>query len=451
MKTFLKNVSITNPYGPLETKPTNISLDNGIIAAIGNMGPEAEAKVYDCEGLAVIPGVIDAHTHIGYGSEKDLQTETMSAVAGGVTTLLTYHRKAEDYLKTIPEFIKQINRESYCNVGIQLGLSTYAHIDQMGIYADQFGIPSFKYFTNYIGKAGEKAGVEIVSDANLFKIMEKLAKQNGVICIHTENQEIVESCLAKEKAAGEDNLKGWYKSRPPVCEADALMRVAYCAAKTGCTLYVVHVTCRESLEVLGMIRKQYPQAKIIAETCPHYLTHTYESKLGNVGKVNPPLRTQADVDALWEAIEDGRISTVASDHVARKLDKKTGSVFTINAGFPGTATLLPIMLSEGCHKRGLSLQRIAQLLSYNPARIFGISNHGYIAPGMAADLTVVNMQKIDKVKVEFSNADYSIFDGWELTGWPIYTFVNGQEARQELYDAAQPKTFKGKYISRKLK
>ncbi len=446
MKTILKNASVVNPFGPVIT--TDITIDNGIIADVGK-ADDADAKVYDCDGLQVLPGVIDAHTHIGYGSERDMETETQSAIAGGVTTLLTYHRKNENYLETVPKFIDKINAESYCNVGVQLGLSNPDHIAELEIYADKFGIPSFKYFTNYTGAAGVKAGVSITSDAYLLEIMTKLAKINGVICIHTENQDLVESYTAKVKAKGEDSLKGWYEARPPYCEADALMRVAYCAVKTGCTLYVVHVTCKESLDMLNMIRKTYPEAKIIAETCPHYLTHTFESSLGNVGKVNPPLRTKSDIDALWAAIEDGRIATIASDHVARKLEKKTGSIFTINAGFPGSGTLLPIMLHEGVYKRGIKLQRIAEMMSYNPAKIFGIPNRGYIAPGMAADLTVVDTRKVDKVKVEFSNADYSIFDGWELTGWPVYTFIDGQERRAPLY-AGELNQPCGKYIARKL-
>ncbi len=448
MRTLLKDGFLADPAQETAAAPVSVLLSDGQIQAIGKDLEAGDAKVYDCTGLYIMPGVIDVHTHIGYGSERDLETETKSAVSGGVTSLITYHRKAENYLETVPAFIDKIDREAFCNVGIHLGLSTYEQTDQLETYVKQFGIPSFKYFTNYIGAAGEKAGVEIVSDANLIEWMTRIARLGGTLCIHAENQDIIEKRTAAVKAKNEDSLQGWYEARPPICEAEAIMRCAYFAVKTGCRFYAVHVTCQESLEVLRMMKRQYPDAQIIVETCPHYLTHTIQSSWGNVGKVNPPLRKQSDVDALWEAIEDGTISVVASDHVARPLSKKTGSIFSVNAGFPGCATLLPVLLEEGYHKRGISLSRIAQLISRNPARIFGLSGRGMLTPGAAADLTVFDPEQKKAVPVEFSNADYSIYQGTEMRGWPVYTFVNGNEARQQLYQAEAPVHY-GHYLERR--
>lgn len=448
MKTLLKNGFLIDPsQEKVPDIPVSVLLSDGRIEAVGQGLEAAGAKVYDCTGLYMMPGVIDVHTHIGYGSERDLETETKNAVSGGVTSLITYHRKAENYLETIPEFIDKINREAFCNVGIHLGLSTYAQTDQLETYVKQFNIPSFKYFTNYIGKAGVKAGVEIVSDANLIEWMTRIARLGGTLCIHAENQDIIEKRTAAVKAEGADSLQGWYEARPPICEAEAIMRCAYFAAKTGCRFYAVHVTCRESLEILRMMKRQYPQARIVAETCPHYLTHTTESDWGSVGKVNPPLRKQTDADALWEAIEEGLVSVVASDHVARPLAKKTGSIFSVNAGFPGCATLLPVLLEEGFHKRGISLNHIARLVSQNPAKVFGVRNRGTMLPGAAADITVFDPDQRKAVPVEFSNADYNIYQGIELRGWPVYTFINGWEARQPLYREQNPVP-RGRYLER---
>lgn len=448
MKILLENGFLVDPnMDHVSDNPVSILLEDGHIAAIGKNLDAADAKVYDCTGLYMMPGVIDAHTHIGYGSERDLETETKNAVSGGVTSLLTYHRKAENYLETVPSFINKINKEAFCNVGIHLGLSTYEQTDQLDTYVNDFKIPSFKYFTNYIGAAGVKAGVEIVSDANLIEWMTRIAKLGGTLCIHAENQDIIEKRTAIVKAKNEDSLQGWYEARPTICEAEAIMRCAYFAAKTGCKFYAVHVTCAESLEVLRMMKKQYPEAEIIVETCPHYLTHTTDSSWGNVGKVNPPLRKQSDVDALWKAIEEGFISVVASDHVARPLSKKMGSIFTVNAGFPGCATLLPVLLEEGYHKRGISLNRIAQLLSKNPAQVFGMEDRGQFSVGAVADITVFDINQEKEVPVEFSNADYNIYQGERMRGWPVYTFVNGHEARQSLYQEENPAHF-GTYVAR---
>lgn len=439
MKILLKNGCLVDPAtSVVSQEPISILVEDGRIRAIGNDLTEGSAQIYDCEGLFMMPGVIDVHTHIGYGSEKDLETETKNAVSGGVTSLITYHRKAENYLETVPAFIEKINREAYCNVGIHLGLSTYEQTDQLETYVKDYKIPSFKYFTNYVGAAGTKVGVEIVSDANLIEWMTRIAKLGGTICIHAENQDIIEKCTARVKAKNEDSLLGWYEARPTICEAEAIMRCAYFAAKTGCRFYAVHVTCKDSLEVLRMMKRQYPNAEIIVETCPHYLTHTIENSWGNVGKVNPPLRKQKDIDALWEAIEEGLVSVVASDHVARPLANKTGSIFTVNAGFPGCATLLPVLLEEGYHKRGISLNKIAQLLSYNPAQIFGIKDRGRLIPNAVADITVFDLYEDKPVPVEFSNADYNIYQGVVMHGWPVYTFVGGNEARVGLYKEENP-------------
>lgn len=255
MKVLLKNGYLVDPSASAVPElPVSVLLEDGRIAAVGAGLDAGDAEVYDCTGLYIMPGVIDAHTHIGYGSERDLETETKNAVSGGVTSLITYHRKAENYLETVPAFIDKINREAFCNVGIHLGLSTYEQTDQLATYVNEFKIPSFKYFTNYIGAAGVKAGVEIVSDANLIEWMTRIARLGGTLCIHAENQDVIEKRTAIVKAKGEDNLQGWYEARPPICEAEAILRCAYFAAKTGCRFYAVHVTCAESLEVLRMMK-----------------------------------------------------------------------------------------------------------------------------------------------------------------------------------------------------
>lgn len=141
------------------------------------------------------------------------------------------------------------------------------------------------------------------------------------------------------------------------------------------------------------------------------------------------------------------MSVVASDHVARPLAKKTGSIFSVNAGFPGCATLLPVLLEEGYHKRGLSLNRIAQLCSANPAEIFGMEGRGSVKAGAVADLTVVSLDQVKEVPVEFSNADYNIYQGKKMRGWPVYTFVNGCESRQALYQEKDPVPH-GTYVPR---
>src|SRR5581483_10234409 len=181
-----------------------------------------------------------------------------------------------------------------------------------------------------------------------------------------------------------------------------------------------------SLDEVRRWRKRYDQ--VFIETCPHYLTHTEDSDIGPIGKANPPFHTSDDRDALWEGLADGSIDVVASDHVPRKRATKEKSLWLASQGFPGTATILPVLLSEGYHKDRLSLPRIAELLTSRPAEIFNLAPaKGRIAVGADADLTLVDVDRERVVRAAElgSYSDYSLYDGWTLKGWPVRTIVRG--------------------------
>jgi dihydropyrimidinase len=173
---------------------------------------------------------------------------------------------------------------------------------------------------------------------------------------------------------------------------------------------------------------------VLLETCPHYLTHTLDDDLGTIGKANPPLRTREDVDALWEGLADGTIEVVGSDHVPRKRATKEKGIWQASQGFPGTATILPVLLSEGYHKGRLDLQRIARVVAANPARIFGLAKRkGDIFVGADGDLTVVDLERVREVRAAElgSFSDYSLYEGWKLKGWPTHTIVRGTVVMEE--------------------
>jgi dihydropyrimidinase len=163
------------------------------------------------------------------------------------------------------------------------------------------------------------------------------------------------------------------------------------------------------------------------ETCPHYLTHDENSDLGGLGKANPPFRSPDDVQAMWEGLADGSIDVVASDHVPRKRAAKEKGLWQAAQGFPGTGTILQVLLSEGYHKRRLPLARVCELVCAAPARIFNLPSKGRIAAGADADLTLVDldMERVVKAEELGSYADYSLYDGWKLKGWPVRTIVRG--------------------------
>jgi len=249
--------------------------------------------------------------------------------------------------------------------------------------------------------------------------------------LHTENIEIVNRLRRAFQAEGRSTLRDWSLSKPAFTEAENLVRGMYFAWHHGATIYIPHVSTRMALDEVRRWRERYD--RIYLETCPHYLTHTLDSEVGSIGKANPPFRTDDDVAAMWEGLADGSIDVVASDHVPRKRATKEKGIWQASQGFPGTATILPVLLSEGYHKGRLGLQRIAQLLTTAPARIFRVPGKGDIQVGFDGDLTVVDLELVREVRAAElgSYSDYSLYDGWRMKGWPTMTIVRGEPVMQD--------------------
>jgi len=181
---------------------------------------------------------------------------------------------------------------------------------------------------------------------------------------------------------GAGGLAAWNASRPPLLEAEAVHRVACISRLADAPLHIVH--CSSATALQAALAQRAAGTRISVETCIQYLTHTVASAQGLKAKVNPPVREATDVEALWKGLLDGSIDTVATDHVHRDASAKVGGVWRASPGFPGLEMLLPVMISEGYHKRGLPLTSVARLLSENPARIMGLNAKGAIGLGFDA-------------------------------------------------------------------
>ena len=274
-----------------------------------------------------------------------------------------------------------------------------------------------------------------------------------MVCPHPETIELAWVLRKRAQDAdpkGTGGLATWNASRPPFVEADAVQRAAYIAGIAGCPLYVVHTSSAEALD--AALRLRGNGRTVHVETCPHYLTHDIGWPGGDIGKINPPLREASDRETLWEGIRNGSVDTVATDHVHRDISSKSGGIWTASPGCPGLDTLLPVMLSEGHHKRGIPLARVVELLATNPARIMGFGDRkGAIAIGLDADLALVDMNGTTEVSSarSLSSAKYSIYDGWKLKGRVVHTLVRGALAMRDgaLENAC---VGRGRYIRRRL-
>lgn len=412
----------------------DLAIQEGKIAAVLGPGVEAPAEeVVDARGLVVFPGAIDAHVHFGLGSPEDWSTESRAAARGGLTSVVNYIQGAASYHELAKTDHERAQKDSVIDYAHHFIIMNDLHLSELSSYIEELGTPSFKYFTNFKGQEGAYLGVD-GTDAGFFYDLCRAVAQHpeAVLAVHTENIEVVWRLAAQLKASGRDGLAAWTDSRPDFVEAHDMFTAFLFAERTGAQVYIPHLSSAAGIRVYLEHRARGGRSYI--ETCPHYLTHTKDSELGGLAKVNPPVRTHADQEALWDAIADGTVAVVGSDHNSRPRARKEGSIWSASAGFPGVTTLLPVLLSEGHHKRGLPLERIAQLVSSNPARIFGMyPKKGAIAVGSDADLTLVDLTRHQVVDSSGfgSHADYSIYDGWRMQGWPVATMVRGHTVMRE--------------------
>ena len=409
----------------------DILIENGVIQALMLPNTPIDQTVSErrIDGLHVFPGLIDAHVHFGFGEKiTEYETETAHAAIGGFTTILAYLLSSEAYGEVYESEQAFAKPRVHTDYALHFSAATEQHLVVLGRYVEECGVTSFKYFMNFKGEEGRYLGLDGTDDGFFYALMNKAVSVGGltVVC-HTENIEIVNRLRNTQLNVGMHTLKDWEAVKPPITEAEAAIRAMLFAEKSGATIYIPHMSSKMGLDEVRFWRKRY--SKVFVETCPHYLTHTSDMDLGGMGKANPPFRGVDEREALWEGLIDGTIDVVASDHCPRKRATKDKSLWLASQGFPGTATILPVLLHEGYHQRGLSLQRIAQLVCHSPARIFGLDHRkGNIAPGLDADLTLVDLtleKTVNHVDL-LSYSDYSIYDGWTFKGWAVETILRGK-------------------------
>jgi len=399
-----------------------------------SQGISAKEKI-DARGNYILPGLLEPHAHYGYLNdfEEDFRTETASAAVGGVTTVIPFYRdyRAQASLyENFPSKRSLAENYSYIDFSFHLGVITPGQLMNIEKYIKEYAITSFKFYMAYKGEEAKSTGMEgnETDDGFLLEAFSILAKfPKAVACVHAENIEIILSLIKKHKGEGRDGLPVWSECRPNLTEAESVHRAILFAKTVECPIYIVHLSTREALEEVRHFKAEYP--KIFVESCPHYLTLTKDSPLGTLGKVNPPLRSPEDIESLWEGISEGLVDTIGTDHCANPKEAKKGSIWDARPGFPGTATMLPVLLSEGVNKNRISLQRVAEVTSFNTAKIFNLfPRKGTIQVGSDADLCIVDLNISKKVEPAMlqSSSDFSLYEGWTLKGWPTLTMVRGK-------------------------
>lgn len=390
----------------------DLGIRNGRIEEIGNDLDTGGCPVIDAGGNYLLPGVIDPHVHPVY--LDDIQDTSKTAVFGGVTTLIhyAYAKPGQSLVETIKKWKAEGLETSYTDFALHGGLfETIKQLEEIPT-AFEFGVTSFKMFMAY-AKLGW-----MTDDYALIKAMDVIGEQGGMAALHAENGHMIDYIQDKMLAQGVDFSEHFVESRPAVTEMEAIFRAAHVGQYMNCPVYIPHVSSAEGIDMIRTLKKK--GIHIYSETCPHYLALTWDElkKQGPLGKVGPCIRYQKDQDALWDALMDGTLDAIGSDHAPK--DKKiTDNFFDAPYGSPQVETMLPVVWHEGVNSGRMSPGDIARLLSENNARIAGIdSRKGRLDAGLDADIVIFDPEEVWTISSDnqHTNAKYTLFQGKEIKG-----------------------------------
>jgi allantoinase len=459
---IIKNVRVVRP-----NKHGVDQLDIGIKdEKFARLAPELAAdsakEVVDAKGLLGFPGVADAHMHTGIYQPlaDDIGPESKAAAMGGVTSSMNYIRtgayylnKTGPYREIYPEILDISKGKYHVDYCYHVAPIAASHIKEMEMLVSEHGVTSFKIFMFYgsyglHGRSNTQKDFLMIGEderydvAHFEFIMRELSriirdkpalKDTLSLSLHCEIGEILNAYTKLVQSEGKlTGLSAYHHSRPPHSEGLAIWIASYLANETDLpNINLLHLTSRKAVESALTMQKVFPHISFKREVTIGHLLLDVDSKAGALAKVNPPIRPREDVERLWEAVLNRDVDWVVSDHACCSGEKKVDhdhphDIFHAKSGFGGTEYLLPGLVSEGS-KRGMSYNHMAELLSYNPAKRYGLLGKGDIAPGYDADLVLVDPNKTWTVRAEESPSGqgYTPFEGQELTAQVKQTYLRG--------------------------
>ena len=436
--TIITNSHIITPHGVIDK---NIIIDDEKIVDFTHDLPSSDHKI-NGNGLISVPGPIDTHVHYGVYSSIDqaAKTESHAAAIGGITTMMRMLRLGNSFSSSLQNQLDASATNHYVDYSIHASIFSKQQINEMKFCVEK-GITSFKIYMNLGGDVGHvymdmppytselDAATVDVNNQIVEETVKNAASLGCPVLVHAEDYESCACGIKTAKEKHKDGLSAWSESRSPEFEAKAIKTVCQYGRDYGCTIYFVHIGSERALNQIKEEREK--GTKIFVETCPHYLTLSYEKQQGYLAKVMPPIRTQRDNQAIWNALSNNHIDTVGTDHVANQLKLKLGGddVWGALAGFPGIGTVIPILLSEGVNKDRISLEQFVKFTSLNAAKIFDMyPKKGSLEKNSDADITMIDLKKETKVSNELFGgfSDYIVYEGMKLKGWPVKTIVRGE-------------------------
>lgn len=479
---LIKGAKVARP-NQSSVKRLDIGIADGRISALEDSLEASEAeRTLDASGLVAFPGAVDAHCHWGiyHPLADDATSESRAAAQGGTTTAITYIRTGQYYLNRggsykdfLPEALDASRGRSFVDYSFHLAPMQRSHINEIPFLIEEHGVTSFKVFMFYgghglHGRSDDQSAFLMTPPGERYDYAHFEFVMRGIeaarerfpqiadhisLSLHCETAEIM---TAYTKIVEEGDLTGlaaYSAARPPHSEGLAITIAAYLAHETGLpNINLLHLSSAKAIEAARLMATTFPHIDFRREVTIGHLLSDIDTANGVYAKVNPPIRPRSDVESLWEAVLDGTVDWIVSDHACCRQESKLGpdpdNIWQTKSGFGGTEYLLAGLYSES-KRRGLSMNRIAELVSWNPSRRFGLLTKGDIAPGFDADIALLDPHKTWTVHALDSESaqGYTPFEGFELTGQVRHTLVRGTLALRDGNVVGNPT---GRYLHRPI-
>jgi len=397
----------------------DIGIANGRIAALGQLRAGSAAEALNCRGLHVLPGVIDTQVHFrepGLEHKEDLSTGTAAAALGGVTAVFEMPNTKPPTTGEA-EFAEKCRR-AHGRAWVDIAFYIGATQDNAGDLARLERLPGCAGVKVFMGSS--TGNLLVADDADIQRV---LANGTRRVAVHAEDEmRLRQRYTIVAGGADPGRHADWRDAETAVSATHRLLRLAEATRRR---VHVLHVSTAEEIALLAEHRDL-----VSVEVTPQHLTlqapDCYD-ELGTFAQMNPPIRDGRHREALWRAVADGIVDCIGSDHAPHTREEKKQPYPQSPSGMPGVQTLLPIMLDHVARGR-LSLQRLIDLTSAGPARLFGLAGRGRIAVGYSADLSVVDLKQRRMITHRWiaSRCGWTPFDGMTVTGWPLATVVRGR-------------------------